>query len=71
MVKESARFTLNKTDMKEWVKNTLIFAAPVLIVAIPSLINQIPADYKYAAVILYALNIALDILRKFVNGKVK
>ena len=68
-MKPSGRFTLNQTDIETWLKNAAVFSIPILIVVIPSIIGQIPADWKYAAVAIYALNLALDILRKFVAGK--
>lgn len=65
----SQRFTLNTTDLKNWLQNALIFLAPVLIMAIPSLEGAIPTDWKWAAVTLWALNVLLDLLRKFIAGK--
>ncbi len=67
----SPRFTLLKTDIKAWLKNTLVFLAPALLVLIASAIKELPADAKYGVVVLYVLNVLMDILRKFVDGPVK
>ena len=67
--KVSPAGTVNKQDLVTVGKNALLFLAPVLVVVIPSIMSVIPADYKYAAVVLYILNVLLDILRKFKEGK--
>ena len=66
---QSSRFTLNKQDVSAWTKNALIFLAPALIVLIGSFQNLIPADASWGVVVLYALNVLVDILRKFIQGK--
>ena len=68
---QSKRFTLNKEDMAEWLQNTAIFAAPFLLVFLLAIQNG--SDMKDALNILYlyALNVAIDILRKFISGTAK
>ena len=61
--------TLNRQDVEKWAKNALIFAAPALLVLIASTIDAIPKDWQYGAVALYLLNLAADILRKYIGGK--
>lgn len=67
-MKQSKRFELNRADVEKWVKNALIFAGPLLIVVIPSIIGQIPSDWKYAAITIYILNTILDFIRKYIAG---
>ena len=65
----SKRFELNKKDAIEWAKNALWFLAPTLIVLLPSIMEIIPADWKYAAIAIYILNRLTDILRRWYAGK--
>ena len=68
-MKNSTRFTLNETDVKKWLTNALIFLAPALLVLMASLADAIPTDAKYGVFALYALNVLVDVLKKFVAGK--
>lgn len=70
-MKKSLRFHWNAADTlaffqqaKAW--NVLI---PYIIVIIPVLIDQIPKDWAYAAIVIYALQRALLALKLFVQGK--
>ena len=65
----SKRFTLNKEDLLKWGKNALIFLAPVLIIFLTAIQNG--ADIKDALYLVYlwGLNVAVDLLRKFVEGR--
>lgn len=63
----SPRFDLKKEDLIRWVHNSLVFLAPVAIVAITALMQQIPQDWAYGAFVLYVLNIVADIVRKWVG----
>ncbi len=65
----SRRFELNRADWKRWGKNALIFLGPTLIVLFTSISEQIPKDWAFGAVLLYLLNLALDLLRKFLAGR--
>lgn len=64
----SQRFTLNKEDIIRWGKNTLIFLAPALIIFLTAIKSG--ADVKDALFLVYlwGLNVAIDLLRKFVAG---
>ena len=66
---QSKRWTLNKQDLLAWGKNALWFLAPTLVVFIPSLVNLIPSDFKYAAIVIYILNRFVDLLRRYATGK--
>ena len=65
----SNRFTLNKTDLLKWGKNALIFLAPALIIFLTAIKSG--ADLKDALFLVYlwGLNVVIDLLRKFVQGK--
>jgi hypothetical protein len=62
----SPRFSISKDELYQWAHNTLVFAAPLLVVMIPVLVKDVPVDWKYGALTLYVLNITLDFARKFV-----
>ena len=62
---QSKRFTLNKEDFKKFVKNALIFGAPIIVAVIASLVNVIPQDAKYYALAIYVINLALDLVKKW------
>lgn len=66
---ESKRFTLNKEDLLRWGKNTLLFLAPVLIIFLSAIKGG--ADIKDALYLVYlwGLNIVIDLLRKFIQGR--
>jgi hypothetical protein len=66
-MKQSERFTLNSKDIKGWLKNVLIFAAPDLVVFLGALSLKFSADGAIVAVLL--LNILIDLIKKFVAGK--
>ena len=71
MIKPSLRFTLNKADLIAWSKNALVFAGPALLVFIGSVIQAVPADWKYAVITIYVLNRLTDFLRRYLQGKAK
>ena len=66
---KSTRFTLNKADMVAWLRNSLIFLGPALLVLLASIVKVVPVDSKYAVIVLFAINMATDLLRKFLAGK--
>lgn len=65
----SKRFTLNQADVEKVLKNAAIFLAPALLVFLLQI--QSGKDWKEAlvAVELWALNITIDLLRKFTAGR--
>ena len=65
----SERFTLNGVDFKRILRNALIFLAPALIVLIASFRDIVPQDANWAVVALFVLNVATDLVRKFVSGR--
>ena len=60
---------INYADLVAFLKNALIFLVPTLSVLIPSIIGIIPSDWKYAAIVIYILNRATDLLLRFAVGK--
>jgi len=63
----SKAFEFKNEDFKKSLYNALVFLAPVLVVAIPALAKQIPAEVAYGSVILYVLNFVTDLLKKFIQ----
>lgn len=63
----SKRFTLNKEDVLRVLKNALIFIAPDAIVFLGALAAKFSAEGAFIAVLI--LNLAIDVLRKFIAGK--
>lgn len=54
---------------QDWIaagKRALIFLAPFLIVVIPVIIEKLPADWAYSAIVLFILNRLTDLLRRYV-----
>ena len=65
---ESAKFTLNETDVQKWLKNSAIFFAPFLLVFLLSVQGGTPVREALNVVYLYGLNTGIDLLRKFIAG---
>ena len=63
----SPKFQLNGKDFKEWGKNALIFVAPDLILFLGALSAKFSAEG--ALIMVLALNLTIDLLRKFISGK--
>lgn len=66
---ESKRFTLNKEDLLRWGKNTLLFLAPVLIIFLSAIKGGANIKDALYLVYLWGLNIVIDLLRKFIQGR--
>lgn len=69
LIKPSLKFHLSVEDVKKVAKNALVFGGPALLVLLASVVQAVPADWKYATVTLYVLNVLLDLLKKFLAGK--
>lgn len=54
-------------DWQKWIKNSLIFAGPALIVLVASIIEVIPQEGIWGAIVLYLLNVITDLLKKFLS----
>lgn len=59
---------LQALDWKKWAKNTLIFAAPFALVFLTAVQAGTPVKEALYVVYLYALNVAIDLLKKFLAG---
>ncbi len=64
----SPKFALISYDWKKWLYNAAIFMIPVAIFFLGELIKIVPQDWQYGALALYALNLIIDILRKWVGS---
>ena len=67
MTIKSVKFQLVGEDYKKWLKNALIFLGPALLVFIPAIAKQIPAELGYGALVLYVLNVLTDLLTKWLK----
>jgi hypothetical protein len=67
----SERFSLNKEDVKKWLKNAALFFAPALLVFLIAIEAGTPREEALYLVYLWALNVLIDLTRKFLasNGK--
>ena len=57
---------IKSLDWEKWINNTLIFSAPFLLVFLVEIQRGTPIKQALAVVYLYALNVIVDLLRKFV-----
>lgn len=66
---QSKKFQLNQVDLKKWLNNTLIFAAPALLIFLTQI--ESGKSIKEASAVLYVwvLNTLIDILKKYLAGK--
>jgi hypothetical protein len=77
----SDRFTLNKQDFKDAVINALWFTAPVILIYLYSILDVlqqpeyvfsfdafIPSNATVIAMIVWLLNRAVDVFRRYVGG---
>lgn len=67
--KPSKRFTLNKNDMRKWAVNSLIFLAPFILVFLLAIQEGKNVTDALYVLYLYALNVAIDLLKKFIANK--
>lgn len=63
----SERFQIKSDDLKKFIRNQVIFFAPVIFVALASLKDLVPAEWEWAAITLWALNALIDLFRKWIN----
>ena len=75
-MKQSAKFTLNKTDVVSQAKSALIFLGPSLLaflVALSPAVNSITTDNTQKMFLVIAVKWGLDqltgLLRKFLAGR--
>lgn len=56
---------------QDWIaagKRALIFLTPFLLVVIPVIVDKLPADWAYSAIVLFILNRLTDLLRRYVSA---
>ena len=61
----SERFDMVSQDWSKVTKNALIFAGPAFLVLIASLMNVLPKEGVWVPIVLYLLNVTVDVLKKF------
>ena len=62
MAKISKAFTMTAEDRKAFMDQTLKSLAPYLVVIIPVMIEQLPKDWAYAAIVIWGLQRLLSYL---------
>lgn len=68
---KSKRFQLNQADVQKWALNALIFFAPAILVFLGSIQAGNSVEDSAKLLYLWALNTAIDLLRKFIAGSKK
>lgn len=64
----SKKFTLNEVDKEKILNNAKIFLAPALIVFLTQIKAGVDIKQAMYCVYLWALNVSIDTLIKFVRG---
>ena len=62
---------LNLEDIQDWVKNRILYFAPVLVVLIPELMKLIPQGWQYGALIVWVLGGVLKLIQIIMQGPKK
>lgn len=65
---DSKKFTLNKEDLQKWLYNSFVFSAPFLLVFLLAIQQGKSIQDALYVLYLYALNVTIDLLRKFTAG---
>ena len=66
---QSKRFQWNSADTQKFLQESLKVLAPYLLVIIPVLLQQIPQDWAWSAIVIFLLQRARSALQLFVGGK--
>jgi hypothetical protein len=70
---QSAKYHLNKEDIKKWLQNTLVFSAPTILAFLLALQgNRFDRDsFSVAFAMAYQALLAslIDLFRKFIKGE--
>ena len=82
----SGSFDFNLLDFKKWLNNTLIFLAPITVIYLGFVVNNIkslgglenftwsvfaPTAWVWGATSLYIVNTLFDLITKFVKDNTK
>lgn len=62
----SAKYKIDNEQLNKWAKNTLIFLAPALILFLTAIQAGVPVKDALYSVYLWAINVIIDFLKKFV-----
>ena len=76
---QSESWKLNMNDFKKWIRNMIIFLAPLLLIYFSAIVEKLSAGVPIVklleldpaiqgALILYVLNAVIDLLRKVSAG---
>lgn len=65
--RDSSAYYLTKKDVRKWLLNALIFAAPVVITQLMALQGRVSQDASTSMWGLFLINVVIDLLRKFIS----
>ena len=68
-MKPSKKFQWNKADTIKFFQDSVRVLAPYLIVIIPVLIEQLPKDWAYSAIVIYVLQRIRAAIELYKAGK--
>lgn len=66
---KSKKWSWNRADTVQFLKDSVRVLAPYLIVIIPVLIEQLPKDWAYSAMVIYALQRVRSAIELYKAGK--
>lgn len=71
------KYSLTRTDVNKWARNTALFAAPVVLIYLTYVQSQIadgfttsdllPSAFVVGSMATYLINTLIDIVRKYVS----
>lgn len=65
---QSQRFTLNSQDVEKWFHNAVVFLAPAALLFLLEIKSGKTLEESVISLKLWALNVAIDLLKKFIAG---
>lgn len=66
---KSKKWAWNREDTLKFLKEALRVSAPYLIVIIPVLIEQLPKEWAYSAIVIYVLQRVRSAIELYKAGK--
>lgn len=66
---KSIKGKLNKEELFKWLKNTLVFLDPAIVIFLIAIQNGVPVQQALYSVYLWGLNVAIDFFKKLSAGK--
>ena len=74
----SPKWSLNSIDWQRWIHNALVFISPVVLIYLVAVASVLQGGFSWAvfvptqvvigSMVLYVVNVLLDLFRKFAAG---